>query len=305
MSMSLAQMIANQARRTGADPLTLLATAIVESNLNPNAVGDGGTSYGLFQMHVGGAGGRTHGEARRYLDPRTAVENRARHFRGGSGGAFAASVQRPADPSGYARKVDAVIAQLRAGKSPYSKALSGAGMPAGSLTGPSTGPSAGGNKAAAIGLIFGDDPVFNMAAQSAVAVKPSAGVASPIQAEGKGFFARRKGETGQQYLDRLLQKKFGLRHDPGNSQTTGGRHSAGSGHYRGTATDFGDARNDPRVLQAAENWLEQNASNIVGGLKLSWYGRDDDASGGHDDHAHFETYRSLRPSRGLNKRRFA
>jgi hypothetical protein len=174
------------------------------------------------------------------------------------------------------------------------KPASPARMPAGSLTGTSTGASAGGNKAAAISLIFGDDPVFNMAAQSAVAAKPSAGVASPMQAEGKGFFARRKGETGQQYLDRLLSKKFGLRHDAGNSQTTGGRHTAGSRHYAGLATDFGDAKNNPATLAAAERWIDQNRGRFVGGISELIYGRDDDPSGGHDDHLHVATVRALR-----------
>jgi hypothetical protein len=105
-----------------------------------------------------------------------------------------------------------------------------------------------------------------------------------------GVPARRRGETGQQYLDRILTSKFGLRHDPGNSQTTGGRHAVGSGHYRGTATDFGDARNDPAQLQAAEDYLEANAQAL--GLKLALYGADEDAD--HANHLHAETLRALR-----------
>lgn len=292
MANAIQQMILDQARRTGADPLTLLATAIVESNLNPNAVGDGGTSYGLFQMHVGGAGGATQASARRYLDPMAAIENRARAFRGGAGGAFAASVQRPADAAGYARKVDAVIAQLRAGKLPGGSGYLNAPVAGNAGSGTSNGASGDGSKAAAISLIFGNDPVFQMAAQDGGANTASAANTQPGGSmEGKGFFARRKGETGQQYLDRLLQKKFGLKHDPGNAQTTGGHHS-GRGHYDGRATDFGNARNSPATLQAAEDWLEANRNNLVGGLKLSLYGANEDPN--HADHLHAETFRSLR-----------
>lgn len=111
------------------------------------------------------------------------------------------------------------------------------------------------------------------------------------QAEGAGFFARRAGETGQQYLDRLLMKKFGLQHDPGNHQTTGGQHAIGSDHYRETATDFGNARNSPQLLQQAENWLEQNAGNIVGGLKQALYGENE--AEGHGNHLHASTMRSF------------
>lgn len=248
----LATLIMNQARKTGADPYTLLATAMVESGLNPNAVGDGGSSYGLFQMHVGGAGGSSHDSARRYLDPSVAVENRARAFRGGSGGAFAASVQRPADQAGYARKVDAVIAQLKAGKMPKgSNVQLNAPVVSGGSTGGSTGSS---SKAAALSFVFGDDPIFALAAQSAGSAAP----AGPSVKTGAGVPARRAGETGQQYLDRIAMSKFGLKHDASNSQTTGGRHTDNSYHYRGQATDFGDAANSRASLNAWKRYVDAN-----------------------------------------------
>lgn len=248
----LATLIMNQARKTGADPYTLLATAMVESGLNPNAVGDGGSSYGLFQMHVGGAGGSSHDSARRYLDPNVAVENRARAFRGGSGGAFAASVQRPADQAGYARKVDAVIAQLKAGKMPKgSNVQLNAPVVSGGSTGGSTGSS---SKAAALSFVFGDDPIFALAAQSAGSAAP----AGPSVKTGAGVPARRAGETGQQYLDRIASSKFGLKHDAGNSQTTGGRHTEGSLHYVGNATDYGDALNSRAQLNAWKRYVDAN-----------------------------------------------
>jgi hypothetical protein len=119
--------------------------------------------------------------------------------------------------------------------------------------------------------------------------------AGPLVTTGKGVPKRRKGETGQQYLDRVLMAKFGLRHDAGNSQTTGGRHMSGSDHYVDKATDFGDAKNSKAQLQAAEDWAEANAAAL--GAKPVIYGGDEDAN--HADHAHFATYRS---SRGIKKR---
>lgn len=69
---------------------------------------------------------------------------------------------------------------------------------------------------------------------------------------------RREGEAGWQYLQRLGQSMFGLRNDPGNSQTTGGRHTRNSRHYSGNAIDFGDARNSWAQLNAWFKWLQQN-----------------------------------------------
>jgi len=117
--------------------------------------------------------------------------------------------------------------------------------------------------------------------------------AGPNVQTGDGAHARRKGETGQQYLDRVLQAKFGLQHDPGNSQTTGGKHAEGSGHRKGTATDYGDARNDPKVLAAADDWLDANKDAL--GLSFAWYGAQDDP--GHADHLHAQTARSIRGRR--------
>jgi hypothetical protein len=104
---------------------------------------------------------------------------------------------------------------------------------------------------------------------------------------GKGVPKRKKGETGQQYLDRVLIGKFGLRHDAGNSQTTGGKHATNSDHYVNKATDFGDAKNDPTVLSEAVAWVSANAE-ALGAKPPIWQ------SEGHYDHAHFATHRSKR-----------
>jgi hypothetical protein len=180
------------------------------------------------------------------------------------------------------------------------KSLPSSGVPASAGSGTANATPVSGNRAAAISLIFGDDPVFQMAAMGgpSVASTPTRGAGAPA-AEGKGFFARRKGETGQQYLDRLLQKKFGLQHDPGNSQTTGGRHAPNSYHYRGTATDYGDARNSRATLNSAVDWIDRNRGNFVGGI-AELFGPGD---AGHPHSMHVATARSLRTPK--RKGRFA
>jgi hypothetical protein len=52
--MTVAQQIAQGARQRGLDPRAVLAVAGVEGGFG-GAVGDQGTSYGPFQLHVGGA----------------------------------------------------------------------------------------------------------------------------------------------------------------------------------------------------------------------------------------------------------
>lgn len=103
-------------RQYGIAPETLIATTLVESGGNLRAVGDGGTSYGPYQMHRGGRlGSYTPEQAYDpYLSTRLAAQEFAAFKRKGySGGALAAAAQRPADPSGYAAKVNARIAEAR------------------------------------------------------------------------------------------------------------------------------------------------------------------------------------------------
>lgn len=49
------QAIVKQARAAGVDPALMVAVAMEESGLRPGAVGDQGTSFGLYQLHRGGA----------------------------------------------------------------------------------------------------------------------------------------------------------------------------------------------------------------------------------------------------------
>lgn len=75
------------------------------------------------------------------------------------------------------------------------------------------------------------------------------------------FLPRRPGELGWQYLQRL-GSLGGLENDPGNSQTTGGRHAPGSPHYDGRAIDYGDARNSRELLDQWAAFLRQNFDQL-------------------------------------------
>jgi hypothetical protein len=114
-------VVADVARQHGVDPVAAVAMMLVESGGNAGSVGDHGTSFGLFQLHEGGmltAAGLTPQQA---MDPRTNATvsiNSLAHERAKgpnrTAGEIAAASQRPADPVGYARKVDAAMDRARA-----------------------------------------------------------------------------------------------------------------------------------------------------------------------------------------------
>lgn len=82
--------------------------------------------------------------------------------------------------------------------------------------------------------------------------------------------AQREGEAGWQFMQRLGTKGFGLQNDPGNSQTYGGQHAAGSLHgwdspnpiADGRAIDFGTARNSQSLLNQWYSWLNARRNPI-------------------------------------------
>lgn len=118
----IGKLVAEIAPAHGADVIVMLAVIDVESGFNNLARHDGGTGYGLFGHRVGGAGGSTHESAKRYLDPRTAITERAAAFAGVRDGKGAAAVQRPYDPVDHAKKVDARIKKMRDALAPTSAA---------------------------------------------------------------------------------------------------------------------------------------------------------------------------------------
>lgn len=116
-----AATVAGVARKIGVDPVAAVAMMLVESGGNAHAVGDGGTSFGLFQLHEGGmltAAGLSRDEA---FDPATnakvSLTSLAHQYAIGprrSAGTIAAASQRPADAAGYARRVDGMMDRARA-----------------------------------------------------------------------------------------------------------------------------------------------------------------------------------------------
>jgi hypothetical protein len=64
-------------------------------------------------------------------------------------------------------------------------------------------------------------------------------------------------------LQRIGMTKFGLRNDAGSSQTTGGRHTAGSEHYSGRAIDFGTAKNSKAQLQSWLKWARSQGYDAL------------------------------------------
>jgi hypothetical protein len=308
---ALIRQIGKQQGLTDRQIAVLIAGARVESGLNPNAVGDGGTSYGLYQMHVGGAGGRTHQEARRYLDPTTAIRNRARYVkeRNITDGAGFAALQRPADPTGYAAKVNAALrgtgAQLNApvttlGLGEETSAMASAGSSSQSrIAGLQSArdqlrpakPKAEGQQAKPEGVDL------RSRTSSLRSQRESLRAAMTAPAEGSTETATAGGPNTnaggvQSYKDILgIGKQFGLSID-GSNQTTGGKHAPGSYHYSGRAVDFGDAKNDPAKLRQLASWARKNSSRIKEFYydPLGWYIKDGKiikgSIGGHGDHVH-------------------
>jgi len=308
-------LIAQVGREQGLSPAqirAMIATSKVESNWDPNAIGDGGTSFGLFQHHIGGAGGSAS-TAPTYKDPIKSISERAKWFKQNNitNGQGAAALQRPADPSGYAVKVNNALKGI--GGSVLNAPISSAGpvSPSAGLGEPA--PSAPSRHIGAWGqsfladYLYGDDPVMRSVIASTfeedpvAAVEPAGEIVSPTpsapKATGQSVAYRGKLKTYKDIL--ALGRQFGLKNDPGNSQTTGGKHTAGSLHYSGKAVDFGDAKNSPDKLRAFNAYVARHAGEL--GIKQTFY----NPSGygiingkkivghnepGHGDHLHVGIY---------------
>jgi len=118
-----AQVIAKVANEFGIDPVLAVATSIVESGLNAREnTGDGGSSFGLFQLHMGGQlpkawypGQPDHAKA---FDPELNAREALSRFRNNkdrySGAELAFRSQRPANHDAYVKKVDSRFAEARA-----------------------------------------------------------------------------------------------------------------------------------------------------------------------------------------------
>jgi hypothetical protein len=279
---NIINLIYQIAPKYGADPRLMAAVAQVESGFNPGAVGDNGSSYGLFQDHVGGAGGSTHGEARRYLDPRLSIAHAAQRFKGARSAADAYGVQRPANREDYIAKVSAALGGKPSG---LNAPVSGGEL--GASSGAAPAPAGGGDAGRdfALNLVFRRSPFLRQmigvadakrqqAAALAAATAPAADTggggapsgaapyAAPDSTGGKAP-GKRPNERWVDYLQRMGRTKFGLENDPGDSQTTGGRHTTGSEHYDGRAVDFGDARNSRAQLNAWLQWARSQGFDAI------------------------------------------
>lgn len=142
---SITDIIAQVAQSKGVNPNLAIATAEVESGLNPQAVGDQGTSFGLFQLHRGGELGNL--SVAQAFDPFTNANTALNAFVPceslfSDPGQIAACAQRPANPGAYASKVDAALQSLLAGGGGVTTAF--AGSPSSGSTSPSLGAAIGG-----------------------------------------------------------------------------------------------------------------------------------------------------------------
>lgn len=114
------QVVENTANKLGLDPRLAVAQMLQESGGNPYAIGDSGTSFGIFQLHRGGELGNL--SPAQAFNPSVnagvslAVDAQvAKAHPDWSPGRIAAAAQRPADPAGYARSVDAIYQALGGG----------------------------------------------------------------------------------------------------------------------------------------------------------------------------------------------
>ncbi len=296
--LNLIAEIGSQEGLTPAQIKAMQATSRVESGLDPTAVGDNGTSYGLFQHHVGGAGGTTHAQAKRYLDPVTSITERARQFkrlniRGGRG---AAALQRPADPAGYAVKVNNALKGL--GGVSLNAPVVGAGTSQRTTqTQPNTSQAPSFAQSYLKGYLgYDKDPVMSALYDSFYAGEaPQSADQTGQQADGGSApgSGAKAGRLGSYQDIEDLARQWGLSVQ-GDFQRAGGNHTAGSAHYAGRALDLGDATNDPKLLKAFAKHLARNAGMY--GINDIWYtplgwsvdngSRTKSTIAGHSDHLH-------------------
>ncbi len=116
---------------------------------------------------------------------------------------------------------------------------------------------------AALDMVFGDNPRM-MALVGRVDAERTRRDAAPSPGP-THLVAPRAGAIGRDYrwIQQQGEKLFGLKNDPGDSQTTGGRHTAGSEHYKQRAVDFGTARNSPRQLADWARWARAQGLDVL------------------------------------------
>jgi hypothetical protein len=131
---TVADIITSVADTQGVDPTAAQADAWHESGMRPTAVGDGGTSFGLYQLHEGGElddlpGPTLADRIAQADDPATNATQALSVVAGvrateptASWGQVFADAERPANKAAYATAINQLIAQARAGKAPWAGA---------------------------------------------------------------------------------------------------------------------------------------------------------------------------------------
>ena len=227
-------LIVQTARRYGVDPRAALAVASVEGGLRFGAVGDQGTSYGPFQLHVGGAlpRGRGAGWANSPAGIDYALRRIAGVARGKRGRAAVAAIvrgfERPADPA----------SEIAKALSRYG-GVSGGGAAAAASQGPfgAAPPTGSAGLSPALQYLLNANNALigvpSLPALPTVATPPrSRKLGVPLPAPGSGGAAPKVRGRSLKWLEHFAAP-FGLT----ITSTTGGKHVKNSYHYRGRAVD--------------------------------------------------------------------
>ena len=113
---SNARLVGRIARQLGVNPVTAVATMLVESGGNHHCVGDHGTSFGLFQLHRGVELGSLsmHDAFNPILNASVALQEfQKNEGRYRTPGEVAAASQRPRNRLAYARRVNESLDEAR------------------------------------------------------------------------------------------------------------------------------------------------------------------------------------------------
>ena len=225
---SVDQAIFSAAAKYGVPPEVLFADAQVESGLDPNRVGDQGTSFGLFKEHEGGEL-TTVANA---TNPQYAADLAAQTFKAAqqqnpnmTWGQIAAAAQRPADQAGYAVKVNSELGA--AGNMPSNQAAQSLGanvspnlLKAGGSSVPVVGGGGGGNSFETATEQAGQNPQYNSQLAYYLAGQAAPGIAGAqlqeAQALSSAGLSAAQIQVGAQGL--ALNTGYGLAQDVGNIQ---------------------------------------------------------------------------------------
>lgn len=245
----IAEIIAG-ARRRGLDPNAVLAVASVEGL--SGGIGDQGTSFGPWQLHIGGALPKGIKNPHQWAWSRQGINYALDRIAGVAAGqrgrqAVASIVhgfERPADPVGEVQRAMGVygrragrVGGLVAPSAPPARGPQRGAVPAGGLDFGSVVSAA--NEAVGLGALSPGLLTVPQAAQP----MPRARRASAQQQVnfGGSTFKHKRGKTINFLAE--FARPFGVQ----ITSTTHGNHVRGSYHYRGRAVDFGG---DPQRMAA-------------------------------------------------------